>query len=106
MSAFFKAVELMIINLEVLTSISEVPIKKKTTTTQKMSILSYKRANDRPKVLAPVPPGVPRPKLFLSKPGSFHHPGCLFPVFTVLVFTSDGVGVGVGVGIRSVDLMI
>ena len=28
MSAFFKAVELMIINLEVLTSISEVPIKK------------------------------------------------------------------------------
>ena len=28
MSAFFKAVELMIINLGVLTSISEVPIKK------------------------------------------------------------------------------
>lgn len=29
MSAFFKAVELMIINLEVLKSISEVPIEKK-----------------------------------------------------------------------------
>ena len=53
-----------------------------------MSILSYKRANDRPKSLAPVLIlGVPCPKRFSSKPGSCHHPGCLFPVFTVLVFT-------------------